>query len=221
MGSAGYQWALVDLEHGAGDERDTLAQMQALAATGCAAIVRVESNQRQRVHRVLDNGAHGIMFPRIDTEEDARAAVAAMRYPPEGVRGVAFANRACAYGAGLKAYLENSADLLTIVQIESRFALENVDRIAAVPGVDVLFIGPSDLSHSMGILGQVDRPEFRAALETTAQAAARHGKQAGILLPRPDLYADYQALGYRFLACGSDAVLLANAARNLVASLRG
>src|SRR5512140_733398 len=104
IGNAGYDWALIDLEHGAGDEMQALAQMQALSATGCVSIVRVESNARQRVNRVLDFGAHGVMFPRIDTAEDARAAVAAMRYPPSGVRGVAFSNRACAYGSNLRPY---------------------------------------------------------------------------------------------------------------------
>ena len=92
-----------------GDEKDALAQMQALAAAGCTAIVRVESASRQRANRVLDFGAHGVMFPRIDTADEARAAVAAMRYPPSGVRGVAFANRACGYGSNLRPYLDGSS----------------------------------------------------------------------------------------------------------------
>jgi 4-hydroxy-2-oxoheptanedioate aldolase len=221
MAEAGYDWALIDLEHGAGDERDALAQIQALSGTGAAAIVRVESNARQRAHRVLDMGAYGVMFPRIDSAEDARAAAAAMRYPPLGVRGVAFSNRVCQYGANFRPYLEASSEaLLTIVQIETKAAVEQVDSIAAVDGVDVLFIGPSDLSHSYGILGQFDHPEFVGAITRTVKAAQQHGKDLGILLPKPDDLAHYVSLGFRFIASGSDAVLLNNAARGLVQSLR-
>lgn len=222
MGYAGYDWALIDLEHGAGGEREALSQMQALEATGAAAVVRVESNARQRAHRVLDLGACGVMFPRIDTAEAAREAVAAMRYPPQGVRGVAFSNRACAFGSSFRPYMEASLDsLLSIVQIETPEAVAHVEAIAAVDGVDVLFIGPSDLSHSLGILGQFEDPRYKDAVEKTATAAARCGKAAGILLPKPDDLEFYRARGFTFLASGSDGVLLNNAARALVARLKG
>lgn len=220
MAAAGYDWAVIDLEHGAGDERDALGQMQALTTRQCLTIVRVESAARQRVHRILDFGAHGIMFPRIETPEEARAAVAAMRYPPAGVRGVAFANRACAYGSNARSYLEGSQALLTIVQIESPMAVANSEAIAEVDGVDVLFIGPSDLSHSMGILGNFEHPDFVAAAERTIQAALSHGKYSGILLPNPREIRRYFNMGFRFIAAGSDAVLLNNAATSLVQSLR-
>lgn len=221
MAASGYDWALVDLEHGAGGEGEALHQLQAIAATRAASIVRVESNARQRAHRVLDMGAQGVMFPRIDSAEDARAAAAAMRYPPLGVRGVAFSNRACEYGSNFRPYLEaSSTALLNILQIETRAAVENVDAIAAVEGVDVLFIGPSDLSHSYGILGQFDHPDFVAAIERTVAAAKAHGKALGILLPKPGDLERYRDLGFRFIASGSDAVLLNNAARALVAGLR-
>jgi 4-hydroxy-2-oxoheptanedioate aldolase len=220
MAAAGYDWALIDLEHGAGDERDALAQMQALATRRCITIVRVESSARQRVHRVLDFGAHGIMFPHVDTAEEAAAAVAAMRYPPAGVRGVAFSNRACGYGSNFRPYLEGSTSLLTIVQIESPAAVKNAEAIAAVEGVDVLFIGPSDLSHSLGILGNFEHPDFEAAVRRIAQAALSRGKHCGILLPTPRDLSRYLELGCRFIASGSDAVLLNNAARALVQSLR-
>ena len=220
MGAAGYDWALIDLEHGAGGEPEALAQLQALQGTGCAAIVRVEGGERQRTHRVLDFGAHGIMFPRVDTPDQARQAVAAMRYPATGVRGLAFSNRACMYGSNLKPYMEGCKDLLTIVQIESPEAVANADAIAAIDGVDVLFIGPSDLSHSMGAFGQFDRPEFVEAIRRTADAARNHGKHAGLLLPSPGDYARYYEIGYRFIASGSDAVLLNNAARALVNGIR-
>ncbi len=220
MAAAGYDWALIDLEHGAGDEITALAQMQALATRRCVTIVRVESSVRQRVHRVLDFGAHGVMFPHIDTAEEAAACVAAMRYPPAGVRGVAFSNRACSYGANFRPYLENSAELLTIVQIESPIAVKNAEAIAAVEGVDVLFVGPSDLSHSMGILGNFEHPDFDAAVRRIAQDASSRGKQCGILLPSPRDLTRFLELGYRFIASGSDAVLLNNAARALVQALQ-
>jgi 4-hydroxy-2-oxoheptanedioate aldolase len=220
MGMAGYDWALIDLEHGAGDERDTLAQLQALEHTSAAAIVRVESNARQRVHRVLDLGAHGIMFPRIDHPEQARDAVAAMRYPPSGVRGVALANRACEFGSTFHEYLRTANDnLLCVVQIETPASVKNVEQIAAVDGVDVLFIGPSDLSQSLGILGEFRHPTFVDAIERTSRAAARFGKTAGILLPKPDDFAFFHDCGFRFLGSGADGVLLNQAARSLVKTL--
>lgn len=220
MGAAGYDWALIDLEHGAGGEPEALSQMQALAGTGCAALVRVEGTERQRTNRVLDFGAHGVMFPRVDTPEEAQAAVAAMRYPAGGIRGVAFSNRACAYGSNLRPYMQDCANLLTVVQIESPTAVQNANAIAATDGVDVLFVGPSDLSYSMGMLGQFDNPDFVAAIDRTAKAAAAHGKQCGILLPSPADFGRYHEKGYRFIASGSDAVLLNNAARNLVSGIR-
>jgi len=220
IAAAGYDWTLIDLEHGAGDERDALSQMQALATRGCIAIVRVESTARQRVHRVLDFGAHGIMFPRIESPDEAKAAVAAMRYPPAGVRGVALANRACGWGSDSRAYTEGSASLLAIIQIESPAAVENADAIAAVEGVDVLFIGPSDLSHSLGRLGDFGHPDFLSAVRRTAQAVLSRGKHCGILLPNPKDLKQYVDLGFRFVAAGSDAGLLNTAARSLVQSLK-
>jgi 2-keto-3-deoxy-L-rhamnonate aldolase RhmA len=220
MGAAGYDWALIDLEHGAGGEPEALSQMQALAGTGCAALVRVEGIERQRTNRVLDFGAHGVMFPRVDTPEEAQRAVAAMRYPAGGIRGVAFSNRACMYGSNFRPYMQDCTNLLTVVQIESPTAVQNANAIAATEGVDVLFVGPSDLSHSMGMLGQFDHPDFVAAIDRTAKAAAAHGKQCGILLPSPAEFGHYYEKGYRFIASGSDAVLLNNAARNLVSTIR-
>src|ERR1039458_6248486 len=126
MANAGYDWALIDLEHGAGDERDALPQIQALAAGGSIAIVRVESTVRQRVHRVLDFGSHGIMFPRIDSADEAMAAVAAMRYPPAGVRGIASSNRAGRYGSNFRPYMAGSASLVTVRSEEHTSELQSL-----------------------------------------------------------------------------------------------
>jgi len=160
------------------------------------------------------------MFPRIDTASEAADAVAAMRYPPEGVRGVALANRACEFGSAYRPYMQGAADsLLCVVQVETDASVGNVEDIAAVDGVDVLFIGPSDLSQSLGVFGEFDHPRFVAAVKRVAEAAHRYGKAIGILLPKPEDFDRYHALGFRFIASGADGPLLNNAARSLVRTL--
>jgi len=217
MGRAGFDFAVIDLEHGSGTEADVLPQLQALEATPTGVIVRVESHERQRAHRVLDLGAEGIMFPRVDTAADATRAVAGLRYPPQGVRGVATANRACEFGVTARQYMAaTSSTLLGVVQIESEAALAAADAIAAVDGADVLFVGPMDLTQSLGILGQFDHPRYDEALATVAAAALRHGKSLGVLMARPEDFDRYHGLGFRFIACGSDGTLLNAGARRQV-----
>jgi len=221
VGQAGLDWVLIDLEHGAGTEHDVLHQLQALEHTSAAAVIRVESLERQRFHRVLDLGAHGIMVPRVNSADDARAAVAALRYQPVGVRGVAKMNRACGFGTDFAKYFASAnSSLLGVIQIETLESLKNLDSIAEIEGVDVLFVGPADLSQSLGIFGQFENAAFLDAVGRTADAARRHGKAAGILLSKPDDLRKYWNLGYRFLACSSDGGLLNDAARRLAASLR-
>ena len=217
MGRAGFDFVVIDLEHGSSTEADVLPQLQALEATGAGVIVRAESHERQRAHRVLDLGAEGIMFPRVDSPGDARKAVAGLRYPPEGVRGVAVANRACNFGTTHREYMAStSATLLGVVQIESEAALAAVDAIAAVEGADVLFVGPMDLTQSLGIFGQFEHPRYAAALDTVSAAARRHGKALGVLMGKPEDFGRYHGLGFRFIACGSDGTLLNTSARRLV-----
>ena len=214
MGRAGFEFAVIDLEHGSGTEADVLTQLQALQATNAGVIVRVESHERQRAHRVLDLGAEGIMVPRVDSAPEAATAVAGLRYPPQGVRGVAAANRACEFGTTYREYMESAAStLLGVVQIESESALASVDAIAAVEGADVLFVGPMDLTQSLGILAQFDHPRYGEALEVVSAAARRHGKSLGVLMARPEDFDRYHALGFRFIACGSDGTLLNAGAR--------
>lgn len=221
IGRAGFDWGLIDLEHGAGFESDVLHQLQALEATAAAAVIRVESFERQRFHRVLDLGAHGIMVPRVENGDDARRAVAAMRYQPEGVRGVAQMNRASGFGSDFGRYFASAKDtLLTVLQIEGKESVRNLDAIAATEGCDVLFVGPTDLSQSLGIMGQLEHPMFVEAVKATADAARRHKKAAGILARGPEDCRRYWDLGYRFIACNSDGGLLNHAARHLAGSLR-
>jgi 4-hydroxy-2-oxoheptanedioate aldolase len=216
VGRAGFDWALIDLEHGAGFESDVLHQLQALEHTSAAALIRLESLERQRFHRILDLGAHGVMVPRVNNSADARAAVAAMRYQPEGVRGVARMNRACGFGTDFATYfaLANNS-LLTAVQIETEESLRHVNEIAEVDGVDVLFLGPTDLTQSLGIMGQFEHPSFVKALEAVADAARRFNKTAGILPTARGEFRKCWDLGYRFIACGSDGGLLNDAARDM------
>lgn len=221
MGLAGFDFLIIDLEHGMGSERDILSQLHALQATQAIPVVRVESHEKQRAHRLLDLGVQGIMFPRVNTAEEAAACVAAMRYPPDGVRGVATIVRAAGYGTHFNDYRgESKTNLLTIIQIESAEAVENVDAIAAVEGVDVLFVGPMDLSTSLGIFRQYDHPLFLDALQRTLDAARRYNRVPGILLPTVDTTRHYREMGFRFLTAGTDVALLKAAATQLVKELR-
>jgi 4-hydroxy-2-oxoheptanedioate aldolase len=222
IGSAGYDWALIDLEHGAGDEREVLFQLQALEHTPAVPLVRIESTNRPRFHRVLDFGAAGIMVPRVDTVEQAREAVSGLHYPPKGARGIAQMNRACQFGTTFHEYMADSEhQLLGIVQIESLEAVRNAEAIASLDGVDVLFVGPTDLSHSMGILGQFEHAMFVEALDTVASAAKKTGKACGILLRSPEDAPRLLTMGYTFLGCGSDGSLLRAAAQSQLVALRG
>jgi 4-hydroxy-2-oxoheptanedioate aldolase len=220
VGKAGFDFVVIDLEHGAGSESDVTAQLQALVHTNTAAVIRVESHERQRAHRVLDAGAHGIMFPRVNNAEEAQNTVAALRYPPQGVRGVAAMNRACDFGVAFRSYVDSAnSSLLGVLQIESEEAVRNVDEIAAVDGADVLFIGPLDLTVSLGIIQQLDHPRFVEAVEKTAAAARKHGKALGILMPKAEDFTRFFDFGCRFIACNSDGGLLTGAARALSQSL--
>jgi len=221
VGSAGFDWVLIDFEHGSGSELEVLHQLQALEAHGAASIVRVESCQRQRIHRVLDFGAEGIMVPRIETPGEAELAVKAMRFQPEGLRGVAKLNRASGYGTDFEKYLESGQhEIVGVIQIETAESLRHLDEIASIDGVDVLFVGPLDLSTALGVSQQWDHPLFLDALARTAQAALRAGKAAGALLFSPEEFRKYLELGYRFIACGSDAGFIAGGARSTVRTLK-
>ncbi len=221
VGMAGFDWVLIDTEHGAGYEGQVLHQLQALEHTSAASIVRVESYQRQRFHRVLDFGAEGIMCPRICTPADAEQAVKPIRYPPEGIRGVANMIRAARFGDEFEEYYANHKEnLVCIVQIETAEILDSLDSVAATDGVDVLFVGPSDLSIALGVYGKPDHPKFVEAIKATADAAAKEGKAAGILLKNADEFKKYYEFGFRFIACGSDGGFVQGGACKTVESLK-
>ncbi len=209
-GIAGFDWVLLDLEHGVGDQESLVAQVQAAAAATTAPIVRIAWNDPVRFKRVLDLGVSGVMVPYVQTADEAYAAVRAMRYPPDGVRGVASLTRATGFGTAFADYFDRAnRELLTVVQIETPTAVENVDQIAAVDGVDVLFIGPLDLSTALGIQGQYSNPHFLDAVDAVTNAARNHGKASGTLVLDPAMLDPMVERGMTFIAMGSDGGLVA------------
>jgi 4-hydroxy-2-oxoheptanedioate aldolase len=221
VGLSGFDWVLIDMEHGAGSESDVLHQLQALEHTSASPIIRVESFERQRIHRMLDLGAEGIMCPRINTAEEARKFANGLHYPPEGVRGVAKMIRATSFGKDFESYWKGlKENILGIVQVETPEILNHLDEIAAIDNIDILFIGPADLSMALGIFGQFDHPLFTEAIKTTVSSAEKAGKAAGILLFNPDDYANYRDMGIRFIACGADATFIVNGARDMANKLK-
>ena len=221
VGSAGFDFVVIDLEHGMGSEAALLPQLQAIEHTPALACVRVESHERQRAHRVLDLGARGVMFPRVDTAGQARACLAAMRYPPAGVRGVAMLVRASDFGRRFLDYRDSAEEsLLAILQIETAEAVANAGEIAAVDGAGVLFIGPMDLSTSLGVFRDYQHPRFLEALDKVTSAAARHSRALGILAGSPEEAVRYRAMGFTFLMCGTDVSFLRNAAQQTSEAMR-
>lgn len=216
---AGFDWLLFDLEHGSGSEAALGPQILAAATHGVPALVRVESDQRIRTGRVLDLGATGIMFPRLDTREQVAEAIRHLRYPPDGDRGVATYNRACGFALHPEVLTTANDTIVGIVQIESLAALSDVKGIAATPGVDVLFVGPADLSFALGVPGQLESPEFQSAIDRVLAGVDGAGKVAGILAGSHVAAQRYRQLGFKFVAIGSDSTMLAAAARSAALAL--
>lgn len=218
---AGFDWVIVDLEHGSGTESDLLASLLAIATTSTAAMVRPQSAERLRIGRALDLGAHGLMIPRVDVPDQAREAISFMRFPPDGVRGLALSTRGAGLGERSHADVRTINEYLVgIIQIESPSAVEHAHEIAAIDGADVLFVGPTDLSHSLGIPGQFTSPVYLAALEKVVSAANAAGKATGILLRDITALPRHIELGFRFIALGSDDAYVAQGARAMVQAAR-
>ncbi len=205
IGAAGFDWTWIDCEHGAGDHSELITQIQVAGLGNAPPVVRIAWNEAPRFKRVLDLGASGIMVPYINNKTEARLAAQSMRYQPEGIRGVAQSPRSCGFGRDFEDYYAKANEnLLTVVQIETKEAVANAEEIASVPGVDVLFVGPFDLTVNMEIIKNFDHPEFISALQTVSAACKQHGKVAGILTPRPDYLSPWIDMGYTFFVVGSD-----------------
>ncbi|WP_418320743.1 4-hydroxy-2-oxoheptanedioate aldolase [Piscinibacter sakaiensis] len=216
--TAGFDWLLVDGEHAPNDVRSVLAQLQAIAPYRAHPVVRVVNGDPALIKQVLDVGAQTILVPMVDTAAQAAAAVAATRYPPQGIRGVAPAVARASRWALHADYIDVANDeTCLLVQAETATALQNLDAICAVDGVDGVFIGPADLAASMGHRGKSGHPEVKAAIDDAIRRIAASGKAAGILTDDNDTARHYLAIGARFVAVGIDTALLARATRTLAA----
>jgi 4-hydroxy-2-oxoheptanedioate aldolase len=211
----GFDYLLLDQEHGFGEPSALLHSLQAMAAApNCTSVVRVPSNDPNYLKRVLDAGVEGVMVPNVETAEEARAVVAACRYPPAGRRGSALGSaRASDYGISAAKYKAEAAnELLIVVQIESPKAVENIRAIAAVDGIDVLFIGPHDLSGSVGQLGELKHPEVAKLIARAEEAIRQSGKPMGTV-PHPGAtWREMFQRGYHMINAGSDVGRLRDAA---------
>jgi len=220
VAGAGYDWMLVDMEHSANDLGEVAAHLRAAVGGSAEPVVRVPWNEPVLVKRVLDIGARSLLFPFVQSAEEARRAVAATRYPPNGIRGVAGTTRANRYGR-VKDYAKHAADeLCVLVQVETQQALGEIEAIAAVDGVDGLFIGPADLSASMGHLGNWQRPEIWQAIISGGERIREAGKAPGFLSAREDECRAVLAAGFQFVAVGSDIGILARQSEALARSYK-
>ena len=213
-GNAGFDYLILDMEHGLLTESNLLAMLHATNATPATPVVRVEEGTRLRVGRVLDFGAPALMVPQVKSAAEAARVASYVRYPPTGIRGIALPTRGAGFGTLAHADVATAHEGITLmIQIEGRPALDEADDIATIDGVDVLFVGPTDLSHALDVPGDITAAAYRDAVARVGKAANAHGKAAGVLLWNLDQLDQYRDLGYTVMALGSDGGHLASAAR--------
>lgn len=218
---SGFDWILIDGEHGPNDIPLLASQLQAAAAQRAEVVVRLPIAETWLVKQALDIGAQTLLIPMIETAEQARAMVKACRYPPQGVRGIGSSLARASNYSRVKDYLATANDqICLILQIESRAALANLDALATTEGVDALFVGPADLAADMGHLGQAGHPEVVAAVEAAIARCRQLGKPIGIMITDLALARHYQTLGACLIAIGADVTLLVQAADRLLADYR-
>jgi len=214
---AGFDWLVIDHEHGPFELRDIVSIHQALAAHDVATVVRPVSHDPFLLKKLLDIGVQSYVVPMVETAEQAEAIVRALRYPPGGERGVGTALARAARWNQVPDYLKRANDeICLIVQVESVLAMENLDEILAVEGVDGVLIGPSDLAASMGYIGESNNPDVGEAINRTLGRVSAAGKHAGIFCLNPELIAGFKQLGVNFAGIGAETLLLANASRELL-----
>ena len=217
---SGYDWALIDMEHSSNDYLSVFGQLQAFASSDTTAIVRVEWNNSVAIKRIMDLGPQGILFPMIQSVEEAKQAVAATRYPPKGVRGVAGATRATKFGR-IKDYYENvDKETAVLLQLESLEAMSHAEEIADIEGVSGIFFGPADIAADMGKLAQNTDPEVWANIKATAKNLMAKGMPVGTLVFDPNFAIELLNEGFSFVAVGIDASILAKASDNLLAEVK-
>ena len=215
MGLAGFDWLLLDGEHAPNDVLSFIPQLMALKDSASAPVVRPQWNDTVIIKRLLDAGFYNFLIPFVESADDARRAVAATRYPPQGVRGVSVSHRSNRYGTVPEYFQAINDNISVIVQIESRKAVAAIDDICAVDGVDCVFIGPSDLAAGYGYLGNPLHPEVQEAMQKIIASAKAHGKPAGILAPVEADARRYLEMGLTFVAVGSDLGVFRNASQAL------
>ena len=216
----GFDWIFIDLEHGSLSIEDAQTAIQAVGNRSHT-LVRVPDGTPENIKRVMDTGCSGIIVPMVSSESYARRIVALAKYPPLGERSVGL-GRAHGYGLRFTEYLSSANDqTAVIVQIEHRDAISSVDQILAVPGIDALFVGPYDLSNSMGLVGQVSHPDVVAAIDKVRAACARTNSPMGIFCSNTDQARNEIAVGARMVAVGTDIMHMANSARSTLEALRG
>ena len=220
--TAGFDWLLIDQEHAAFDLNSILRHLQVLAAYSVAPVVRPAHGDVTLLKKLLDIGAQSLLVPMVEDAQQAEQLASVVRYPPTGSRGIGTSMARAARWNQVPGYLQHANDeICLIVQVESGPAMANLDDILQVEGIDGVFIGPSDLSASMGHIGNPGHPEVVAVIEDGIQRIAQAGRYAGILCSDKDKVAHYERLGASFIGLGADTTLLADAARQLATGFKG
>src|SRR4051794_7715787 len=221
LGYSGFDFLVVDMEHVPIEVSDLATILRAIGCTPADAVVRLAWNDQVLVKRVLDAGAQTIMLPFVQTVEEARAAVSFAKYPPQGVRGVAAVHRGSRFGRAVD-YLKRANDeVAVIVQLETPEAIALLPEIAAVPGIDALFIGPGDLAAAMGHIGNIAHPDVQTLIEHAAKLAHAAGKPVGIVGPTPEMVQRFINYGYGYVAIASDIAMMTGRATEWLSVLRG
>jgi 2-dehydro-3-deoxyglucarate aldolase len=219
IGCAGFDWGVVDIEH-APELMGVVHLLQALSSTKMLPVVRVPWNDAVVVKRVLDAGAMTVMFPLVRNADDARHAVQATRYPPEGVRGMAGMSRATRFGTLSNPFKSANQNVGVILQIETPQAIEQLDVIAAVGGVDAVFVGPADLSAALGHIGELHHPAVVELMAHAVQRCKALGMPVGTLGSSAEMVAQYRAMGFDYVAVSSDLGFMMRGAQAAIAALR-
>lgn len=224
LGGSGYDWIMLDTEHSPNDVPQVMAQLQALDASQqtrpTSAVVRPAWNDAVLIKRYLDIGAQTLLIPFVQNAQEAQAAVDAMRYAPSGIRGMGGSTRASNFGRDTRYIADAQQELCLLVQVETKEALDQIEAIAALDGVDGIFIGPADLSASMGYPGQPRHPEVDAAINDAIRRIRKAGKAPGILMVDETRARECLALGAQFVAVSMDLILLRTAADGVAAKFK-
>jgi 2-dehydro-3-deoxyglucarate aldolase/4-hydroxy-2-oxoheptanedioate aldolase len=221
LGVSGFDFLVVDMEHTPLETHHMVDTLRTIAGTPASAVVRMPWNDMVMIKRALDGGAQSILMPFVQNADEARRAVSYTRYPPEGVRGVAGSHRGNRWGTVPNYFKAATDELCVMVQIETMGALAKLSEIAAVPGIDSVFIGPSDLSASRGHLGNIGHADVQATLRDAASQCRALGKPVGIIGANPELVARYVEYGYNWIAIGSDMGFMLSRGQEWLAKARG